>query len=174
MIDLRVLAPADPDDWPLWRDARLAALRDAPHAFKVRLSDWPTGGEEAWRARFARRDAEHLVAVSADGRPVGLAGGLPAPGRGGAAELRSLWVGPEARGRRTGDRLLAAVEEWARRTGRTTLRLAVLAGNTPAEALYRRNGFTDACEPYASHAPNTPDRSVGAAHRRPNGPSGNG
>ncbi|WP_063794905.1 GNAT family N-acetyltransferase [Kitasatospora sp. MBT66] len=161
MIDLRFLTPADPDDWPLWRDARLAALRDAPHAFKVRLSDWPTGGEEEWRARFARRDAVHVVAVSADGRPVGLAGGIPSPGRDGAAELRSLWVGPEARGRRTGDRLLAAVEAWARRTGRTSLRLAVLAGNAPAEALYRRNGFTDADEPDAPCAPSTPDRSVG-------------
>ncbi|MFJ8433291.1 GNAT family N-acetyltransferase [Kitasatospora sp. NPDC094019] len=141
MVDLRILAPDDPDDWPLWRDARLAALRDAPHAFKVRLSDWPTGGEQEWRTRFARRDAVHLVAVAADGWPVGLAGGLPSPGRDGAGEVRSLWVGPEARGRRTGDRLLAAVEAWARRTGRTSLRLAVLMGNTPAEALYRRNGF---------------------------------
>lgn len=168
MIELRVLAPADPDDWPLWRDARLAALRDAPHAFKVRLSDWPTGGEEEWRARFGRRDAVHVVAVSADGRPVGLAGGLPSPGRDGVGELRSLWVAPEARGRRTGDRLLAAVETWARRTGRTSLRLAVLAGNTSAEALYRRNGFT------GTDRPDVPDRSAGAAHRGPNGPSGSG
>ncbi|MFD7413764.1 GNAT family N-acetyltransferase [Kitasatospora purpeofusca] len=157
MIDLRVLAPADPDDWPLWRDARLAALRDAPHAFKVRLSDWPTGGEEEWRARFARRDAVHVVAVSADGRPVGLAGGIPSPGRDGVGELRSLWVAPEARGRRTGDRLLAAVETWARRTGRTSLRLAVLTDNTPAAALYRRNGFTEADRP---DAPDVPDRSA--------------
>ncbi|MFD4905267.1 GNAT family N-acetyltransferase [Kitasatospora purpeofusca] len=81
-----------------------------------------------------------------------MAGGIPSPGRDGVGELRSLWVAPEARGRRTGDRLLAAVETWARRTGRTSLRLA---GNTSAEALYRRNGFTGA------DRPDVPDRQAG-------------
>ncbi|MDY0810901.1 hypothetical protein [Kitasatospora purpeofusca] len=47
------------------------------------------------------------------------------------------------------------MEAWARRTGRTSLRLAVLEGNTPAEALYRRNGFTDA------ERPDAPGRSAG-------------
>ncbi|MER5349850.1 GNAT family N-acetyltransferase [Kitasatospora sp. NPDC002551] len=149
MIDLRVLTPADPADWPLWRDARLAALADAPYAFKVRLADWPTGGEAQWRARFARPDAVHVVAVPADGRPVGLAGGVPGDGDGdgdGVRELRSVWVGPQARGRGVGDRLLAAVEAWARRGGGTSLRLAVLPGNAAALALYRRHGFVDASE----------------------------
>ncbi|MFF2952475.1 GNAT family N-acetyltransferase [Kitasatospora sp. NPDC057965] len=153
MIGLRVLTPADPADWPLWRDARLASLADAPYAFRVRLADWPAGGEEQWRARFARVDAVHVVAVAADGRPVGLAGGLPGPdgkrndgpdGGGGVSELRSVWVGPRARGLGIGDDLLGAVEEWARRRGSTSLRLAVLPGNTAAVALYRRHGFVDA------------------------------
>ncbi|MFB6889915.1 GNAT family N-acetyltransferase [Kitasatospora sp. NPDC056327] len=144
MIALRVLTPADPADWPLWRDARLAALADAPHAFTARLADWPAGGEARWRARFARPDALHLVAVAADGRPAGLARGVPAERPGGAGELRSVWVAPRARGLGVGDRLLAAVEAWARHRGCGSLRLAVLPDNTAAVALYRRRGFADA------------------------------
>jgi len=121
-------------DWPLWRDARLAALTESPHVFKSRLADWDAGGSDRWRARLAQPGAYHVVELL-DGRPVGMASGLP------GAELRSVWVSPSARGRGVGDRLLAAVESWARRTGETVLRLAVLPGNEPAIALYRRNGF---------------------------------
>ncbi len=48
MVELRVLA--SDDDWPVWRQARPAALSEAPHAFKARLADWPHGGEDRWRA----------------------------------------------------------------------------------------------------------------------------
>lgn len=82
MVRLRVLTT---NDWPLWRDARLAAL--------------------------------------------------------GVCELRSVWVGPEARGRGVADQLIGAVETWARRSGTTALKLAVIPGNHPAVAVYARNGF---------------------------------
>lgn len=141
MMHLRVLTT---DDWPLWRDARLVALRDAPYAFKSTLADWHSGGEERWRARFATPGIFQVVALL-DGRTVGMAAGLP--GNGGTRELRSVWVGPEARGRGVGDQLAAAVEGWARRSGATALRLAVLPGNESAVALYRRNGFLGTDEP---------------------------
>jgi ribosomal protein S18 acetylase RimI-like enzyme len=70
---------------------------------------------------------------------VGLASGVP--GDDGVAELRSVWVGPAARGRGVVDELIAAVQAWARQAGATTLRLAVMPGNEPAIAVYRRHGF---------------------------------
>lgn len=129
------------DDWPLWRDARLAALTDAPEAFTSRLDDWQAGGERRWRARLETPGTYNLVAVS-DGRPVGMASGVP--GDDGVPELRSVWVSPRARGQGLGDRLIGAVEAWARRSGASALRLAVIDGNEPAIALYRRHGFLDA------------------------------
>lgn len=135
MVRLRVLTT---NDWPLWREARLAALTEAPYAFKSRLVDWDRGGEERWRARLATPGAYNVVA-SLNGRTAGMASGLP--GDGGVYELRSVWVGPEARGLGVADRLIAAVEAWARRSGAAALRLAVIPGNEPAIALYRRNGF---------------------------------
>ncbi|MFI1954630.1 GNAT family N-acetyltransferase [Streptomyces xinghaiensis] len=137
MLSLRVLT--DPEaDWPVWREVRLAALTEAPHAFKARLAEWDRGGEARWRARLEAPDAYNVVALL-DGRAIGMASGVP--GGNGVCELRSVWVGPDARGRGVADELLAAVEMWARRSGATALKLAVIPGNEPAAALYRRHGF---------------------------------
>ncbi|GAA2390692.1 GNAT family N-acetyltransferase [Streptomyces glaucosporus] len=141
MVTLRVLTT---DDWPLWRTLRLAALTDAPNAFKVRLADWDRGEEERWRARLELPGAYHVAALL-DGHAVGMASGLP--GAADIRELRSVWVSSEARGRGIGNRLLKAVEIWALGSGGAALKLAVLPGNEPAIALYRRNGFTATGEP---------------------------
>ncbi|MCG6498147.1 GNAT family N-acetyltransferase [Kitasatospora sp. A2-31] len=150
MVTLQVLTT---DDWPLWRALRLAALADAPHAFKVRSADWDRGEEQRWRARLELPGAYHLAA-QVGGRGVGMVSGLPGTADGSGrtgrtAELRSLWVSPEVRGRRVGDRLITAVEDWARTSRAELLKLAVLPGNEPALALYRRHGFVASAEPGA-------------------------
>jgi ribosomal protein S18 acetylase RimI-like enzyme len=75
-----------------------------------------------------------------------MASGVPTEGDDGAAELISMWVSPAARGRGVGDRLVRAVEEWARQAGAGLLRLAVTEGNDSAITLYRRCGFADTGE----------------------------
>jgi len=142
VIQMRVLTP---DDWVIWRELRLAALAEAPSAFGTQLADWQGEGdrEERWRARLGIPGSVNVVAVL-DGRPAGMVSGVPAAG--GAAELISMWVSPAARGRGVGDRLVDAVEQWARRAGASVLRLAVAQGNESALALYRRNGFADTGE----------------------------
>ncbi|MDT0306057.1 GNAT family N-acetyltransferase [Streptomyces sp. DSM 44917] len=132
-------------DWPLWRDARLAALTEAPHAFTSRPADWPHGGEERWRARLSLPGFRNPVALGPSAAPLGLASGVP--GEGGLRELRSVWVAPAAREQGVGAALLAEVERWARDSGGTALRLAVLPGNAPAIALYERCGFVRTDEP---------------------------
>ncbi|MBT2529919.1 GNAT family N-acetyltransferase [Streptomyces sp. ISL-99] len=135
MVNLRVLTAGD---WPLWQEIRVAALTDAPHAFKSRLGDWHRGGQEQWRARLAIPGSYNVVALRGS-LPVGMVRGVPADAE--TSELRSLWVSPEARGDGVGDRLIKAVTKWALRSGSTTLKLAVLPVNKPAIALYQRNGF---------------------------------
>ncbi len=137
MIELQVLTP---DDWRAWRRLRLAALAEAPYAFGSRLADWQGDGdqEERWRARLGIPGSLNVIAVL-DGEPAGLASGVPAGES--AAELISMWVSPAARGHGVGDHLVQAVSRWARQRGAEVLRLAVVAGNGNAAALYRRNGF---------------------------------
>lgn len=144
MIVIRILTP---DDWPAWRELRLAALADSPRAFGSTLADWQgdRDREDRWRARLSIPGSRNLLAVL-NGRPAGMATGLPDPA-GHGAELISMWVAPRARGRRVGDCLVQAVERWARQTGAETLRLAVRPDNERAIALYRRNGFEPTGEP---------------------------
>jgi ribosomal protein S18 acetylase RimI-like enzyme len=143
MVELRVLTP---DDWQIWREVRLAALAEAPHAFGSRLEDWQGDGDrgERWRARLAAPGSYNVIAVL-DGRPVGMVSGMPT-GEPGVAELISMWVDPAARGKRVGDRLVQAVEGWARQLPADVLKLAVVQDNDAAAALYRRNGFEDTGE----------------------------
>ncbi|HEY2578735.1 MAG TPA: GNAT family N-acetyltransferase [Streptosporangiaceae bacterium] len=140
MIELRVLAP---DDWRIWRELRHAALGEAPYAFGSKLADWQGEGdrEERWRDRLSIPGSRNFV-VLLDGRPVGMASSVP-DDRDGVAELISMWVSPAARGHGAGNRLMSAVEQWARQSGAHTLKLAVTEGNENAVALYRRSGFTD-------------------------------
>ncbi|MDN3242534.1 GNAT family N-acetyltransferase [Glycomyces tritici] len=140
MIEVRALGA---EDWRLWRDLRLAALGEAPYAFASRLADWqgPSGTEERWRARLSGSNTHDLVAEDR-GTPVGMASGIETADPA-AVALIAMWVAPQARGRGVGDALIAAVEQWARRSGARSLLLSVAAGNTAAAALYRRNGFRD-------------------------------
>ena len=123
-------------DWPLWRAARLEALADAGNAFPRAAADWAEGGESRWRERLLDRSALKVVAVLADA-PVGLVRGVI---DGGSAWLHSLWVSPRLRGQGLADRLVGAVEEWARPHA-GSIRLAVVPANAPALALYRRHGY---------------------------------
>jgi ribosomal protein S18 acetylase RimI-like enzyme len=138
MIELRVLSP---DDWPIWRELRLAALAEAPDAFGSRLADWQGDGdrEDRWRARLDLPGSYNLVAIRGS-QPAGMASGVPTT-EDGVVELISMWVHPAARGQGVGDQLIQAVERWARDARATTLKLAVAQGNEAAAGLYRRNGL---------------------------------
>ncbi|WP_406375746.1 GNAT family N-acetyltransferase [Streptomyces sp. NBC_00647] len=143
MLELRTL---ESDDWPFWRELRLAALAEAPYAFGSTLAQWQGSGdrEERWRARLSIPGAHDLVALL-DGLPVGIASGVPGEGAENV-ELISMWVNPTARGKGVGDCLIQAIERWAAERGATTLRLSVMPDNRKATALYERHGFADTGE----------------------------
>lgn len=134
MVSLHIVTS---DDWPLWREVRVAVLTDSPHAFKARLADWHRGGQEQWRARLAVTGSYNDVALRKS-QPVGMVRGIPGDSE--TSELRSLRVSPKPRGDGVGDQLVEAVTTWALRSGSTTLKLAVIPGNESATALYQRHG----------------------------------
>jgi ribosomal protein S18 acetylase RimI-like enzyme len=108
----------------------------------------------AWAARRATY-AEHLDAgralvhvASRDGRPVGYAftilhaaGDDTFPLAPGYAELYTLAVLPEARGRGIGTQLLDAVDAALDARGVASLVVAVMAANADAIRLYERRGL---------------------------------
>ena len=140
MIDVQAIGP---DDWKAWRDLRLAALQESAFAFGSQYADWADAPEERWRERLAAPGAYQVIA-SIDGTPAGMAGGFADDDE---AELVSMWVAPTGRGKGVGNALMTAIEDWARSTGATTLKLSVVPGNDPAHNLYLRHGYADTDEP---------------------------
>lgn len=74
---------------------------------------------------------------------------------GAPAELKRMWVAPEARGLGLGRRLLQELERLAREAGVETVRLETNRALTEAIDLYRRSGYLEVPafndEPYAHH-----------------------
>jgi len=71
------------------------------------------------------------------------------------AELKRMWVAPEARGLGLGRRLLEELEKHARQAGATTVRLETNRSLKEAIHLYRSTGYREVAafnsEPYAHH-----------------------
>lgn len=100
-----------------------------------------------------KRGGLFLVAVTAEGRPIGFAVGLPAPLS--AAErlvvvrgtrpcvVYELYVSPKFRRRGVGRRLLEQLEHQFGQRGYDWIRLEVQSRNRPAVRLYRSMGYTD-------------------------------
>lgn len=134
MIEVRRIGE---DDWRRWRAMRLAALATDPAAFGSTLADWSGANdrEERWRARLAASPLSVLLEV--DGATAGMVAAYRPHG---TAEVVSLWVHPDFRGRGVGEAALAAVVDFA--AGGDVL-LSVRADNHPAIRLYERCGFVD-------------------------------
>ena len=128
------------DDWELVRSVRLAALEEAPYAFRRTHAEASQNTEEVWRQQAGDRTALDLpcatyVGVRPDGTGAGMAVGIDDGER---THVVAVWVAPEQRGSGLVDRLLDAVAEWS---PREVLTLTVADGNERALAAYRRHGY---------------------------------
>ena len=129
-------------DWQALRKIRLQALRDAPYAFSSTHAGEATLGDDEWHRR-AIRDGSFLAFLP-EVSPAGLGGGyLAAPD---TAELISMFVRPQARGRGVGEAIIDAVIGWATQKEATTVHLWVTETNQDALMLYERCGFTVTAE----------------------------
>jgi GNAT superfamily N-acetyltransferase len=97
------------------------------------------GKEEPGAAPSAADVSVVLVARDDDGTPLGC-GALRALGDG-VAEVKRMYVTPDARGRGVSKAVLAALEEAARERGWTTLRLETGPLQPEAIGLYRGAGY---------------------------------
>ncbi|MGA8532713.1 MAG: GNAT family N-acetyltransferase [Candidatus Tumulicola sp.] len=130
------------DDWAIFRELRLEALREAPYAFGSTFNDWQGDGdtEQRWRQRLT--DVPFNVIAYLDEMPAGMVSATN-PNPEGAVELISMWVAPPARSKRVADALVDAVLSWAHEQGIHKVSLDVVESNERAIAFYRRLGFVD-------------------------------
>lgn len=146
MVDIGPADPAGP------------AARHCLESYARELDARFDSGFEAARSLPAEPDELRpprglLLVATVRGRPIGcgavkLHGAEP-------AELKRMWVDPEARGLGVGARLLAELEARAAERGATAARLETNRALSEAIALYRARGYTEVApfndEPYADH-----------------------
>ena len=141
MTEIRQIRP---DEWQLLKRVRLAALTDSPGAFSEALEQAQHFPESTWQERAQSgaegRDSFCTVAIH-EGKPVGIAVGLPDTEVPGRAYLVSMWVAPPHRGSHVAPSLLARVEAWATARGARVLFAGVQPANARALAFYRKMGF---------------------------------
>lgn len=128
------------------RAMRLCALEDSPTAFGSTLMEEAQRPQEKLAELIEPEvdDGSCFFGVFADGTMAGIVGFVRRPGerRRHVAELRSVYVLPEFRGRGLGRMLLETVLSHARGVdGMRQIILSVNAANTAARRLYQSLGF---------------------------------
>lgn len=120
-------------------------LRDDADFFSSRYEDAVQEPDAYWREWVAEAEAGDakalFAAVDDNGAWLGVVGGFArvSPQE---VQLISMWVAPEARGRRVARALIREVATWTAARGSETVFLFVQEANAPARALYARAGFT--------------------------------
>lgn len=141
-----------PDDWDVFRELRLEALRETPDAFGSTLTREQGVDEATWRRRVAAA-AVFVARLTESDRPAdGLVGAFVHPDNG-THRVFSMWVRPDARGCGVGAALVRAVLGWADEVGADSVHLWVTETNDSARRLYERFGFayTGETEPLLSN-----------------------
>lgn len=134
-----VVRPVQEEEWRALRSVRTAALTDAPSAFGSTLAESRRLTAEHWRARARGSPTRRMFMAWLGGAPVGLAGAIDEED--GSAQLVSVWVHPDHRGRGVARQLSTAALAFAIEAGLRPVRLWVTDGNNSARALYESLGF---------------------------------
>ncbi|MDQ6857211.1 MAG: GNAT family N-acetyltransferase [Candidatus Dormibacteraeota bacterium] len=139
------------DDWAVLRSIRLEALADAPTAFGSTLATEQEFSEERWRERAGGSAGARFFVAWRNDAAVGIAGVFDESD--GTAQMVSVWVHPQHRGRGVASQLTSAALRFAAAQGFAIIRLWVTDGNVIARTLYERLGFTltGKREPLPSH-----------------------
>lgn len=129
-IDKLTIAPAAADDPRI-----LGLVRDLDADLAARYPDEPcTGGSHI-------HPGIRFLLAEVSGRPVGCCAVQPFPVPDTAAELKRMYVTPQARGRGVAARLLSEAERTAAALGHTEMRLETAVHQPEAIALYIRAGY---------------------------------
>lgn len=130
-------------DLELYKRLRLEALRTDPDAFGSNYERELGFDDSTWLSRMSGFDGRQgaVFIDEVDGEATGIVG-IACSERAADTQLWGLWVAPEFRRRGGAQRLVESAIEWSRQHGAKTVTLWVVRMNTPAIALYERNGFS--------------------------------
>ena len=139
--EIKILTP---ENWELYKSARLNSLREAPDSFGSTYDQEAALSDAEWQSRLDLKlqniDALPLVAEM-DGQPIGIAWGLIHKLDLRIAHIYQMWVSPEMRGKGIAKSLLLEIKAWAIGRGCDLMALAVTTSNEAAVNLYKSFGF---------------------------------
>jgi ribosomal protein S18 acetylase RimI-like enzyme len=131
----------------LFKQMRLASLRESPSAFSSTFESAQLRSPESWSEQADSTaqgsDRTTFIAFSGDS-PIGIMALYKAGEGAGVGELLQVWVSPEYRGQGVAVDLMDAVFQWAAENGFRTVVAAVAKSNVRALQFYRKNGFEPA------------------------------
>lgn len=139
MIRIDIETPDQPE---------VTALLAASDAYMASL--YPAESNHMLDLDALRRPEVAFLVARVDGRALGC-GAVVSSGEG-WAEVKRMFVSPQARGSKLGRRLLERLEAIARERGERWLRLETGAKQTEALALYRSAGFVET-GPFGKYLP---------------------
>jgi putative acetyltransferase len=127
------IAPERPDQ------PEIRAFFAASDAYMAAL--YPADSNHMMDVAALTRPSVHFLVARREGKAIGCGAIVEADD--GSAEIKRMWVLPEARGGKTGEALLAALEVEARARGIQVLRLETGIWQPEAIGLYRKFGFIE-------------------------------
>ena len=134
-IKIRLLGK---DEWPLYREVRLAALKESPEAFVGRFEDEAARDDEFWRERMNR--ASRIVAER-HGELVGVVGLGLHDGDSDNGEVFGLWTAPTVRGERVARGLVETAARKATEDGCRSLFYWAVSDNATSVGFASSFGF---------------------------------
>ena len=166
---MTLIEPVTPLNTAVFKDVRLRALRNTPHAFGSTYAKESQLTDFEWLARVGHMNGKIRAGFLAmDGKTAcGIVGSFLDQNDPSRAHLISMWTAPTHRQQGIARLLVDEVLQWARGRNARSLVLMVTSNNEPALRFYERIGFrrTGRTEPY----PNDPGGSSRTAI-----PSGSG
>ncbi|MEZ6044858.1 MAG: GNAT family N-acetyltransferase [Planctomycetaceae bacterium] len=138
-----------PEEWRIYKQLRLSALKEDPDAFGSRWEKWVLEPDSWWESQTLRAHdtLQNLIRAEVNNAPAGLACGVIEEEDLHKAHVYQFWVDPCYRSQGVGKRMLDEIISWARQKNADSLELHVTCGDRPAARLYARAGFRVTGEP---------------------------
>ena len=129
----------------LYKQIRLASLKDAPYAFETTYDSASQRSEEMWNARVqsnAEGNDEAIFLAFSDHLPIGIAALVRIKGQTDTGELMQVWVSPEHRGTGVAWDLMNSIFQWGQENNFHRIITGVTRANAGALKFYIKYGFS--------------------------------
>lgn len=131
-------------EWMLYKQMRLAALKDAPEAFSTTYESASQRSPESWANQAdgsAEGSARFTFLAFVDDKPAGLAALYRDADGVNQGEIIQVWISPAFRSSGLASELIDFIFQCAKHNGFDKIRAEVMVSNKRAIRFYEKSGF---------------------------------